>query len=58
MQSQAQDAQATMENPSNWETTKQGQGVWERMKAAVGSGSADASKYAKDTAASAQVQPV
>lgn len=52
---QAQDAQATLENPSNWETTRQGQGLWERVKSAVGAGSADASKYAEDTAATAQV---
>ena len=53
---QAQDAQATLENPSNWETTRQGQGIWERVKSAVGAGSSDASKYAEDTAATAQVR--
>ena len=52
---QARDAQATLENPSNWETTRQGQGIWERVKSAVGAGSSDASRYAEDAAATAQV---
>ena len=55
---QAQDAKATLQNPCSWETTQQGQGIWERVKGIVGAGTAEASKYAEDTAATAQVIPL